>query len=260
VTPDETLERTQWDFFWIPDDAEVADRPELAYVRCVRPVSALNCATRIRAAAEQLPALVEEVRGAHAGRRSKWLVCPQNRTAALERSLVAGGYAPTSDHDGYVLGVHDYQRRPAADVVVHQVDSHQRLVDCVRVMCQAFDGPWTATAAELQHDLELCTGAGARVQRYVAYDQRSAEPIASAGLTAYPALRFGFLWAGGTVPHARGRGAYSALVAARIQRAAQLGIDAVGLYAKLDTSAPIVAKQGFTRHGRMTYWETDVGE
>jgi hypothetical protein len=95
------------------------------------------------------------------------------------------------------------------------------------------------------------------VQRFVAYDETSGEPIASAGLTTYPDLEFGFLWAGATVPHARGRGAYSALVAARVQRAGELGLKSAGLYAKLDTSAPIVSKQGFARYGRMIYWQRD---
>ena len=30
---DETIERTQWDFFWVPDDVEIVDRPELLYTR-----------------------------------------------------------------------------------------------------------------------------------------------------------------------------------------------------------------------------------
>ena len=31
-------------------------------------------------------------------------------------------------------------------------------------------------------------------------------------------------------------------------------MDWVGLYAKVETSAPIVAKQGFERFGEMTFW------
>ena len=30
---DEIIERTQWDFFWMPDGVEIVDRPEIQYVR-----------------------------------------------------------------------------------------------------------------------------------------------------------------------------------------------------------------------------------
>jgi hypothetical protein len=62
------------------------------------------------------------------------------------------------------------------------------------------------------------------------------------------------------VPEARGRGAYSAVLAARAKRAAQLGLRYIGLYAIGDTSAPIVARQGFARHGAMTYWQREPTE
>ena len=74
------------------------------------------------------------------------------------------------------------------------------------------------------------------------------------GINIYPDLRFGFLWGGGTVPEARGRGAYSAVVARRMDHAKQIGLDLAGVYARIDTSSPIVARQGLERFGSMTYW------
>lgn len=36
MTPDDALERTQWDPFWIPDDCVCVDRPELGYLHSPR--------------------------------------------------------------------------------------------------------------------------------------------------------------------------------------------------------------------------------
>ena len=38
------------------------------------------------------------------------------------------------------------------------------------------------------------------------------------------------------------------------ERAAALGIERIGLYARARTSAPILARQGFTPHGPMHHW------
>lgn len=65
------------------------------------------------------------------------------------------------------------------------------------------------------------------------------------------------IWAGCVVPEARGHGIYTSLLAARVEVARALGFSALGLYAKVDTSAPIVAAQGFERFGLMTHFERD---
>ena len=89
----------------------------------------------------------------------------------------------------------------------------------------------------------------------MARDAATGEALAAGGLTVFAAQRFGFLWAGGTAPEARRRGAYAALVAARVAAARALGLTHVGLYARVDTSAPIAEANGFRRGGPMTYWE-----
>lgn len=73
-------------------------------------------------------------------------------------------------------------------------------------------------------------------------------------MTMFPDLGFGLIWAGGVVPEHRGHGVYTALLAARVRDALAHGIHTVGLYAKVETSSPIVAAQGFERHGSMTYY------
>lgn len=254
---DRILEQTQWDFFWVPADAEVVDRPELLYVRCPRDAPHLNAVTRVRAAPGALPALIEEVVRAHAGVRSRWMVVERPESAPLKQALQRAGYAPANETHASAIAVDDHRPRRAEGIEVRRVETLEGLRHCVAVIEQAFPGSRQITAEELALDLSICTGPGARVQRYVAHDAGSGEPVASGGLTLFPALRFGFLWSGGTVPAARGRGAYSAVMAARIAGARELGLTHVGLYAFTDTSAPIVARQGFSRHGAMTFWERD---
>jgi GNAT superfamily N-acetyltransferase len=256
LTPDDLLERSQWDFFWVPSDAVVVDRPELLYVSCSRDPH-LNMVTRVRASAERLPALVDEVITAHRDTRSCWLVLSHRGPAPLEAQLSSAGYAPEHVHDAYTISPESYEKRSASAVVVERVDSMQRLQDSETVGREAFGkrGSSETDTARLQLALETCSGPNARVIRFVAYDAASGQPISAGGLNVYPNLHFGFLWGGGTVPDARGRGAYSAVVARRMDFARQRGLSLVGLYARIDTSAPIVAKQGFQRHGRMVYWE-----
>ncbi len=254
MTPAERVERTQWDLFWIPPDVAVVDRPELLFVTCERATPYLNTVLRTRAPASALPALVDEVEAAMAGRRARWLVPDSFDRAPLERVLAARGWAPTGRHEVRVLPVEAWAR--TSPLTVHAVDTMERLRDVCAVNDAAFGTAVSRSEEELALDLQTCT-VGGRVHRFVAYDPDGAA-IASAGLTTFPDVGFGLLWAGGVAPGARGQGAYLAVLGARIERARALGLREVGLYARVDTSAPIVARLGFTRQGEMTYWERSV--
>ncbi len=252
---DAALEKTQHDLFWLPPRTRVEDRPELLYLAADSGESYLNTALRLRAEDARVPALVAEVDRAHARVDSRWALAGEAHRPGVERVLEAAGYHAEHEHFGYAIAVASFQpRRADPGVVVRRVTDLASLRDCIAVSERAFGRARPEDPVDIAAQLFNCTREGARVQRFVAYDRDSGEPLASAGLNAYPALRFGFLWAGGTLPEARGRGAYSALVSARVARATELGLDAVGLYARVNTSAPIVAKQGFVRGGPMTYW------
>jgi hypothetical protein len=249
------LERTQWDFFWIPPTAEVVDRPELLYVRSPTDSPLLNCVTRTRARPDRLPAIVEEVSEAHRGVCSRWLVRDRPESRPLEQELERAVYAPSHLTLEYAVPVDRYLPRPAPALSVRSVESLEELRDCCDVIDAAFPGRPPLSDEQLAFDLERCTGPGRRVRRFVAYETTSGRPVSSGGMTLFRDLAFGLLWAGGTIPEARSRGAYSAVLGARVREAAALGLRHVGLYAISDTSAPVVARQGFERHGAMTYWE-----
>ena len=259
LDPGDLLERSQWDLFWVPADVQVVDRPEVLFMSCPRDVQILNTVTRTRAEEALLPALVQEVCAAHKGVRSRWLVRDQAVADPLRRALEKAGYAPASKMFEMAIGTGAYRERPStsAQTIVKPVVDMATVQDCVAVIDSAFGGR-RFTEEELAADLDRCTGQGARVRRFVAYDQRSSQPISSGGMTLFPGLSFGLFWGGGTVPDARGQGAYSAVIAARMAEAIRLGLTYVGLYAIDGMSAPIVSKQGFQAYGMMTYWERDL--
>ncbi len=255
TTPDDLLEQSQWDTFWIPADVVVVDRPELCYLRCDRDIPMLNTVTRTRCEPTALPRLVQEVTAAHQGVRSRWLVRDMPLRPALEQALGAAGYGPDFPTRGYTVAVDGYQAPAQANWVVRRVASQGELEDSIRVVEQAFESPAHSTTEERRGYLAECRHADGRVHRFVAYDPQSGAPLSTGGMTHYPALRFCLLWAGSTIVGARGRGCYGAVLAARIAKAQALGAVRVGLYAHVETSAPIVHRLGFEPHGLMTFWD-----
>lgn len=257
---DAALEQTQWDLFWLPPDVTVVDGPDALYLACRRDEGYVNAVLRVRAPLASLPALVDEVDAAHRAVTSRWMLAGSSRIAELPPLLTARGYTATHEHFAYGLDVATYAPRPTSGLVARPVETLDDLRDAVSVADRAFDRAPARDDETLRGELRACTAPDARVRRFVVRDARTGEALASGGMNVYPALRFGFLWAGGTAPAARRRGAYTALVAARVEAARALGLTHVGLYARVGTSAPIVAAQGFVRGGPMTYWERSPRE
>jgi hypothetical protein len=250
MTPHERLEQATWDLAWIPPNTRVIDRPELLALGCDRDIAYLNVVLRTRARSEQLPRLIDEVAALHVGHPSRWSVADTVPTDALERALTRAGYMPSHVHDARLLDVASFRSRQRA-VEVRRVVDEATLRDCWAVNDAAF-GPTERTGADVALEVAACEGDGARVQRYVAYFDGS--PASSGGINLYPQLGIGLLWGGGTAPSARGRGGYVATVEARLAAAKRWGIPFAGLYARAETSSPIVASLGFQRFGRMTYF------
>ena len=252
---DDLLEASLWDLFWLPPWASVVDRPELLYTRSDQDQLVLNMLLRVRAEAARIPALVEEVGRAHAGVRSRAMVAPGSRSTALDEAFHRGGWQVEALHHGYVTrpDASRWQIRPSIEV--RAVADAATLRDAIAVSGLAFGREAEAVSeARIQDELGQCTGPDARVQRFVAYDSATQEPLSTGGLNLFPKLGLGFLWGGGTAPEGRGRGAYAGVVAARLKRAAEAGCGLVGVYAREGTSAPIVERQGFERHGVMMTW------
>lgn len=252
MTPHERLEQSTWDLFYLPSGVAVIDRPELLALQSERPVDYLNAVYRVRAKPKRLSALIEEVGAFHRDVESRWHVADTFDAQPLERKLAEQGYAATQAHDARVIAVDSFVAKATSNVVVRRIVDEAGLRDCWKVAEEAFGTARNYTDDDAVLELSQCAPAEAKVQRFVAYE--GGAPVCSGGMSCFPALGFALLWAGGTVPSARGRGAYSAVVAARIARAAQRNLEFVGLYAREDSSSPIVGAQGFSKVGRMSYW------
>lgn len=255
MNPADIIERTQWDFFWIPSDASVVDRPEVLYVWCHRDARLLNCVTRTRAGAEQLPSLVEEVGRMHGSNTSRWLVRDGWWRRDLEEALTRASYRPVYEHGAYAMAVDELVEGESHDV--RHVRDMAGLKDFYAVADAVFGETGTRPEQEMKQFLLQCTEPGARVHRFVAYE--GDVPVSCGGLTSFESLRFGYLWAGATLEELRGRGHYRTVLQARLSHARRLGLESVGLYARLDTSAPIVERVGFRCFGEMSYWEREAG-
>jgi len=237
--------------WWLPDTAQIVDRPELCYYLH----SGRNRVLRLSAPPERIPALVGEFCAAIGDESGTVSFYPHRHGAVLRQALEKAGFAPGHRHEGRFLNVLEYTSRPTPGIEVRRVESFEAMKGLYDVRAQAFGEPHNIADSTIQLDLENCTGADARTRQFLAVDAETGQALSQAGLAMYPHLNLAFFFGGGTVPSGRGRGAYTALVAARVAYARSQGFDLVGLFARENTSAPIVARQGFQLCGEMTYWE-----
>lgn len=252
---DALLAASQHDLFWVPADTVVVDRPGLLYTVSPRDNPGLNRALRFRGPPGALDAAVAEVAEAHRGVVSRFQVMPPSWSPALERALDKWGYARGDVHDAYTLATSVTRPALASGLGTRRVTTLEELALWYRTVTGIFHRQHQPKAEELAGYFAQSSGPGARTHRFFGIDSRSGEPLSTGGLTVFPGLGFGFLWGAGTVPEARGRGAYSAVVTARLQFAASLGLARVGVFARRDSSGPILAAQGFDKHGEMTFWD-----
>ena len=119
---------------------------------------------------------------------------------------------------------------------------------------QVFQGRTLESDESIRLYVKDASGPTARVRQFLAVDAHTDAPLSQAGMSLYPDLKVAFMFAGGTLASARRRGAYTALVAARVAHARAKGIEHIGLFAREDTSSPIVDRQGFKYCGEMQDW------
>lgn len=253
LDPAAALERSQWDHFWIPEDTVAHVRPGLSYLSCPQNLPHQNAVTRTEPDQLELEAITGEVANVHRGVQSRWFVYERIDSARLRTALSERGYAPKTGMDARVISL-DAGRSPASSAGrVERVTDSTSLEHFHQVANAGFGLQRVYSKEQLAAQLQQCAPSGSRVQRFVVYD--GDVPVSCGGLNAFDALGFGLLWAGSTMPAARGRGFYSALVSTRLDWARRRGLSLVGLYAVTTTSSPIVAKQGFEKYGTLTYWE-----
>ena len=70
---------------------------------------------------------------------------------------------------------------------------------------------------------------------------------------------FARLWGAATLAEARGRGAYRAVLAERLRAASELGATTALVKGRTATSAPIIARAGFTHYGDERAYRVPLG-
>jgi len=187
------------------------------------------------------PAVVleEALRARSLGRTLEWKVYAHDGPPELSTLLAAAGFQPDEPE---TLVAFDLQKRREDEAApeglrVREVSDLTTFHDALLVSEAAFGPSGPETLEKFRNRLGDPTA-----RLFVAY--LGEHPVAAGRLELPRGRSFAALWGGGTVPSARHRGAYRALVHARSERAHQLGYRFVTVDAR-ETSRPILERLGF---------------
>lgn len=203
---------------------------------------------RLRLEDDGIEESVAEIRAlvAARGRRAcTWEVGDSATPAGLRDRLLDLGMTP--DREPYAVGMvltEPPAGEDAAGVSARRATSEDDYVAAARIACVAFEMP----ARQLDELVELARRDFARAgdggALFIADVDGRPAARASAAFTEHGVLLFG----GATLPEARGRGAYRALVRARWEAAAARGTPTLVTHAGA-MSRPILAALGFREVG-----------
>ena len=198
---------------------------------------------RVRLAHDEVAAAVEEIRALlrEYGRSgSEWELGESCTPADLVEQLGDLGILPDEDEPvaiGMVLRAGNEMPEPPG-ASARRVASVDELVAARRIQHEAFGGNTDEVAfAEAEADFATEGEIGSTFLAFV-----DGEPVA-AGYASYTPLGL-LLFGGATLPSARGRGAYRALVAARAREAVDRGTPVLVTHAG-QMSRPILERLGF---------------
>lgn len=183
---------------------------------------------------------IGEVKGRFAKERKAfgWVTGPGTRPRDLPRRLGAAGLQPIAHLAGMSAPV-DLAVAANDAVQIREVSvAEQR--SATDMMGRAYGMP--ADVADLF--VGLVSSPGLKSRAYFA-SLDGAAPVAWSYLVYLPSSPIVLLGGAATLPEARGRGIYSALVKRRLDDARRDGREAAVIQADRDTSAPICAKLGF---------------
>ena len=186
----------------------------------------------------------------------EWKVYGHDRPADLVARLVARGFVTEPVDDIMVLDVAAAPPRllapPPADV--RRLTDPARLADVQAVM----ESVWGQDFSWVHDRLGRAMAIPGYLSVYVAYVD---EMPACAGWIYFDKGHFAGLWGGSTLEAYRGRGLYTALLAARVQEARARGVPYLTIDAG-EMSRPIVARHGFATITTATAceWQRPPGE
>jgi GNAT superfamily N-acetyltransferase len=239
------------DWVWVPPDAQQVVTSEyqlIAYPAHFQQPTQVAWSVSARPAAELIPEILAHVR-AWGRDRVYWWIRPDTEPADTEAQLVTLAGDPAE-----VVLVLAYDMTDGLPNLSLDTELRTELVRDERtlrashlVSAEVWEDDRERTPAAVEEELaglREALAAGAEFRIVVFIDD---VPAASGGCGIVgPVAR---LWGAGTRPGLRGRGAYRALLAARMQRAREMGATLALVKGRVETSGPILLRAGFTLHG-----------
>ncbi len=208
-----------------------------------------NAVHRLRLREDEVEATVEEVRAllrARGRTKTEWEISPSAQPPDVLDRLTTLGLRP---HDEpYIVPMVLVDEPPPAppEISVRVAASREEYVAAQAAMHEAFDGSESAAEDRERYERAWADYDAARAETYVAW---IGEEVVGAATGSYTDAGVA-LNAGSVVPHARGKGAYRALVRARWDEAVRRGTPA--LYTQAGPmSRPILARLGFVELGEI---------
>ena len=217
------------------------------YTLCIGPGKKWNTVQRQRFRTEEVDDVLDEVRSLlrERGRdTTQWEVGSAADPPGLVDLLLERGLVP--DREPYAVAVVLTREPPPPppELVARRVETFDEYAAGCAVQWQAFEMP-EAEIAEASEMLPARWRETVNIMHAVWLDGE----IVSAG-TAAPTAHGLLLYGGATAPHARGRGAYRALLRARWDEAAARGTPAL-ITQGGSMSRPILERLGFQRVGEI---------
>ncbi len=228
-----------------PGEERVLD-PRWALFINVLPDPQRNVVQRVRLAPDAVEAGVAEVRAifhAHGRTATTWEVTGSSTPVDLLDRLAALGMVP--DEEPEVAGMVLSKPLPemATEVTVEAVTDFAGFCTHMTILRRCFGrGAPDPTEAEMAAEFERRQGKEDHLRRYLAFAEGA--PIAAADAILLDDAVV--LCGGATLPEARGKGAYRALVAARWEEAVRRGTPVLVVQAGA-MSRPILERLGFEK-------------
>ena len=246
----EKLESALEQTWWLPESVVIHEGPD----HCFYHHGGQFNIVRFTPSADELESRLNQILEVVGTESAQFTFLPHRHDGEVLEALKAAGFVSGDRHEARVIHVDNYARTPPADIQVIMVETFEDMKRVYSVRSEAFGDRALESDETLRLYFKAASGSNARVRQFLAIDAHSGEPLSQAGMSLFPDLKFSFLFAGATLEYDRRRGAYTALVAARMAYARSVGIEHVGLLAREDTSAPIVTRHGFEHCGEMQYW------
>lgn len=246
----EVLEQAQAQTWWLPNSATVYEAEDFCFYKH----NGRYEIVRFHPQAEELEQKFEHILGIVNGEPVRFLFFPHRHGQKVLNLILDAGFKKGHVYEARIIEVEGYDRKSPQGIEVKMVNTLEEMRQVYGVRQQIFGSDEPEPEAHLRLYLKEATGIPPKVRQFLAIDQQNGKAMSQAGLSIFQDLSFALLFAGGTITSARGQGAYTALVAARIAYARSIGIKHVGLFAREDTSAPIVDRQGFINYGEMQQW------